>query len=227
MSMQEELNQFERNKVWTLVPIPHGKTIIGTKWIFKNKMDETRLVIRNKARLVAQGYRQEEGIDYDETFVPVHTTMNTLGNSRILLRRSKSKETDAETQHAGESVAIADTTTSLDGFESTKKLKNQPKTAYSIEHVDVDVTFIGSFEINKVMGVADSDLESMPDDKVMSVLGYDDDDSEGLYVADEIVADNVLDKLANITNIGDTNTVSTVSTSAPLTSQEGCSSTNF
>ncbi|GKC83632.1 retrovirus-related pol polyprotein from transposon TNT 1-94, partial [Tanacetum coccineum] len=68
IAMQEELNQFERNKVWTLVPKPHGKTIIGTKWIWKNKMDENGIVLKNKARLVAQGYNQQEGIDYEETF---------------------------------------------------------------------------------------------------------------------------------------------------------------
>ncbi|GJZ19951.1 retrovirus-related pol polyprotein from transposon TNT 1-94 [Tanacetum coccineum] len=56
IAMQEELNQFERNKVWTLVLIPHGKTIIGTKWIWKNKMDEHGVILKNKARLVAQGY---------------------------------------------------------------------------------------------------------------------------------------------------------------------------
>ncbi|GKD84547.1 retrovirus-related pol polyprotein from transposon TNT 1-94 [Tanacetum coccineum] len=71
IAMKEELNQFERNKVWTLVPVPYGKTIIGTKWIFKNKMDENGVVIKNKARLVAQGFRQEEKIDYDETFAHV------------------------------------------------------------------------------------------------------------------------------------------------------------
>ncbi|GJV20641.1 retrovirus-related pol polyprotein from transposon TNT 1-94 [Tanacetum coccineum] len=71
IAMQEELNHFKRNKVWTLVPLPNGKTIIGTKWIYRNKMDEYGIVIKNKARLVAQGYKQEEGIDYDETFAPV------------------------------------------------------------------------------------------------------------------------------------------------------------
>nr|GEV01270.1 retrovirus-related Pol polyprotein from transposon TNT 1-94 [Tanacetum cinerariifolium] len=71
IAMQEELNQFKRNKVWTLVPMPHGKTIFGTKWIFRNKMDENEVVIKDKARLVAQGFRQEERIDYDETFAPV------------------------------------------------------------------------------------------------------------------------------------------------------------
>ncbi|GJX03398.1 retrovirus-related pol polyprotein from transposon TNT 1-94 [Tanacetum coccineum] len=66
-AMQEELNQFERNKVWTLVPKPYGKTIIGTKWIWKNKMDEEGAITKNKAKLVAQGYNQQEGIDYEET----------------------------------------------------------------------------------------------------------------------------------------------------------------
>nr|GEU67738.1 retrovirus-related Pol polyprotein from transposon TNT 1-94 [Tanacetum cinerariifolium] len=71
ITMQEELNQFERNKVWTLVPKPHRKTIIGTKWIWKNKMDEEGAVTKNKARLVAHGYNQQEWIDYKETFVHV------------------------------------------------------------------------------------------------------------------------------------------------------------
>nr|GFA21782.1 retrovirus-related Pol polyprotein from transposon TNT 1-94 [Tanacetum cinerariifolium] len=58
-------------KVWILVPRPKGKTIIKTKWIFKNKKDESILVIQNKARLVAVGYSQQKGIDYDETFALV------------------------------------------------------------------------------------------------------------------------------------------------------------
>nr|GEV65173.1 retrovirus-related Pol polyprotein from transposon TNT 1-94 [Tanacetum cinerariifolium] len=70
-AMQDELDQFARLKVWRLVPRPEGKTIIKTKWIFKNKKDESSMVIRNKARLVAVGYSQQEGIDYDETFSPV------------------------------------------------------------------------------------------------------------------------------------------------------------
>nr|GEX89839.1 retrovirus-related Pol polyprotein from transposon TNT 1-94 [Tanacetum cinerariifolium] len=70
-AMQEELNQFARLKVWRLVPRPEGKSVIKTKWIFKNKNDESSLVIRNKERLVEVGYSQQEGIDYDETFAPV------------------------------------------------------------------------------------------------------------------------------------------------------------
>ena len=70
-AMQEELAEFKRNNVWKLVRRPSDKTDIGTKWVFRNKLDENGTVTRNKARLVAQGYRQEEGIDYDETFAPV------------------------------------------------------------------------------------------------------------------------------------------------------------
>ena len=69
--MHDELLQLQRNDVWTLVPRLEGKHIIGTKWIFCNKTNEEGNVIRNKARLVAQGYFQMEGVDYDETFAPV------------------------------------------------------------------------------------------------------------------------------------------------------------
>nr|GEW80806.1 retrovirus-related Pol polyprotein from transposon TNT 1-94 [Tanacetum cinerariifolium] len=70
-AMQDELNQFSRNKVWRLVPATYGKTIIGSIWVFRNKRDATRNVIKNKARLVSQGYNQQKGIDYDETFALV------------------------------------------------------------------------------------------------------------------------------------------------------------
>ncbi|GKC03196.1 putative ribonuclease H-like domain-containing protein [Tanacetum coccineum] len=70
-AMQEELLQFKLQKVWILVDLPSGKKAIGTKWVFKNKRDERSIVVKNKARLVAQGFRQEEGIDYDEVFAPV------------------------------------------------------------------------------------------------------------------------------------------------------------
>ncbi|GJU88861.1 putative ribonuclease H-like domain-containing protein [Tanacetum coccineum] len=70
-AMQEELLQFNLQEVWTLVDLPIAKRVIGSKWVFRNKKDEKGIVIRNKARLVAQGYTQEEGIDYDEVFAPV------------------------------------------------------------------------------------------------------------------------------------------------------------
>jgi len=68
LAMQEELNQFQRNDVWDLVPKPQQKNIIGTKWVFRNKLNEQGEVVRNKARLIAQGYSQQEDIDYTETF---------------------------------------------------------------------------------------------------------------------------------------------------------------
>jgi hypothetical protein len=70
-AMHDELHQFTRNDVWILVPRPAKQNIIGTKWIFKNKTDEHGTVVRNKARLIAQGYTQIEGADFDETFAPV------------------------------------------------------------------------------------------------------------------------------------------------------------
>ncbi|GAU41293.1 hypothetical protein TSUD_374180 [Trifolium subterraneum] len=70
-AMDEELHQFEKNEVWNLVPFPKDHSIIGTRWVFRNKLDENGKVVRNKARLVAQGYNQQEGIDYNETFALV------------------------------------------------------------------------------------------------------------------------------------------------------------
>eukprot|EP00253_Pinus_taeda_P025917 PITA_25917 len=70
-AMNEELEQIEKNNTWELVPRPHDNNIIGTKWIFKNKLNENGEVIRNKARLVCKGYAQREGIDFEETFAPV------------------------------------------------------------------------------------------------------------------------------------------------------------
>ncbi|GJU49672.1 putative reverse transcriptase domain-containing protein [Tanacetum coccineum] len=81
MAMQEELNQFKTNDVWELVPNPMDMTIIGKKWVYRNKVDENGVVTRNKARLVAQCYNQQEGIDYDETYSPVAR----LESIRILL----------------------------------------------------------------------------------------------------------------------------------------------
>ncbi|GJR18167.1 retrovirus-related pol polyprotein from transposon TNT 1-94 [Tanacetum coccineum] len=70
---EADLNNLETtmNKVWRLVDLPKGKHAIGTKWVYRNKKDERGIVVRNKERLVAQGYTQEEGIDYDEVFAPV------------------------------------------------------------------------------------------------------------------------------------------------------------
>jgi len=73
--------------VWDLVPRPEGMNVIGTKWIYKNKSDENGTMTRNKARLVAQGYTQVEGLNFDETFAHVarlETIRLLLGVSCIL-----------------------------------------------------------------------------------------------------------------------------------------------
>ncbi|GJT42289.1 putative ribonuclease H-like domain-containing protein [Tanacetum coccineum] len=70
-AIQEELLQFKLQQVLVLVDLPHGMKVIGTKWVYRNKRDERGVVVRNKARLVAQGYTQEEGINYDEVFALV------------------------------------------------------------------------------------------------------------------------------------------------------------
>jgi hypothetical protein len=78
--MQEELNNFKRNKVWSLVPHPK-QNVVGTKWVFHNKQDEHGVVTRNKARLVAKRYAQVAGLDFEMTFAPVAR----LESFRILL----------------------------------------------------------------------------------------------------------------------------------------------
>jgi hypothetical protein len=70
-SMNEELDQIEKNDTWELVPRPTNKNVIGSKWVYKNKMNEKGNIVRNKVRLVCKGYAQIEGLDFDETFVPI------------------------------------------------------------------------------------------------------------------------------------------------------------
>jgi hypothetical protein len=70
-AMNDVLDQIEKNNTWEMVHRPEGKNIIGSKWIFKNKLNEQGQVVRNKARLVCKGYAQIEGLDFGETFAPV------------------------------------------------------------------------------------------------------------------------------------------------------------
>jgi hypothetical protein len=85
--MHEDLENFERNQVWVLVPPPSNCHPIGTKWVLKNKQSEDGLVVRNKARLVAAGCCQNEAIDYEEIFAPIAC----LEAIRILLAFAASK----------------------------------------------------------------------------------------------------------------------------------------
>lgn len=69
--MHEELNNFTQNDVWTLVDKPKEHNVIGIKWAFRNKQDKSGMVVRNKAKLVAQGFSQVESLDFGETSAPV------------------------------------------------------------------------------------------------------------------------------------------------------------
>ena len=69
--MQEELEQIERNQVWTLVSRPVDQNIVGTRWVFKNKLNADGKIVRNKARLVAKEYIQEFGVDFEESYALV------------------------------------------------------------------------------------------------------------------------------------------------------------
>jgi hypothetical protein len=70
VAMEEELNNFKCNRVWSLVERPK-LNVVGTKWVFRNKQDEHGVLTRNKARFVAKGYSLVKGLDFDETFAPV------------------------------------------------------------------------------------------------------------------------------------------------------------
>ena len=94
---QEELDQFQKNDVWKLVELPKGKKVVGTKWVFKNKLDEAGKVVKNKARLVAKGYSQQEGIDYTKTYTSVahieaiHILLSFVAHNRMKLYQMDAK----------------------------------------------------------------------------------------------------------------------------------------
>ncbi|XP_059654835.1 uncharacterized mitochondrial protein AtMg00820-like [Cornus florida] len=71
IAMKEELEQIEKNDTWILIPRPNHKNVIGSKWIFRNKLDEKGIVTKNKVRLVCKDFAQIAGLDYDETFALV------------------------------------------------------------------------------------------------------------------------------------------------------------
>lgn len=87
-AMNEELNALKANQTWSLVPLPQGKHSIGCKWVYKLKFQADGSIERHKAKLVAKGYTQREGIDFMETFSPV-AKFTTI---KILLDLAASKQ---------------------------------------------------------------------------------------------------------------------------------------
>ncbi|GJT63255.1 putative ribonuclease H-like domain-containing protein [Tanacetum coccineum] len=133
-SMQEELLQFKRLDVWVLVPLPDNIKPLTLKWLFKNKHDEENTVIRNKSRLVVRGYRQEEGIDFEESFAPV-ARMEAI---RIFLAYAAHKSICVSIRLLCPSPLDADTVNglwlSLQQNQSTVDLKSTKAIPQPVQH---------------------------------------------------------------------------------------------
>nr|GEU74791.1 putative reverse transcriptase domain-containing protein [Tanacetum cinerariifolium] len=117
IAMQEELNQFVANDVWELVPQPKNMIIIGTKLVHRNKLDENGVVSRNKARLVAQGYNQQEGIDYDETYDLVASRNHVKKFLRALPTKWHPKVTEIEESKDLSTISLDELIGNLKVFE--------------------------------------------------------------------------------------------------------------
>jgi hypothetical protein len=137
--MHEELENFERNQVWTLIVPPRDVNVIGTKWVFKNKQGEDGEIVRNKGRLVPQGYRQIEGLNFGETFAPVAH----LEAIRILLAFAASKgfklyQMDVKSAFLNGVIQEEVYVRQAPGFESPKypdKVYKLSKTLYGLKQV--------------------------------------------------------------------------------------------
>ncbi|GJV56858.1 putative ribonuclease H-like domain-containing protein [Tanacetum coccineum] len=127
-SMQEELNEFEHLRVWELIPRPDKVMVITLKWIYKVRLDELGGILKNKARLVARGYRQEEGIDFEESFAPVAR----LESIRIFLAFAAHMnmvvyQMDVKTAFLNGNLREEVYVSQLDGFVNTDNLNHMYK----------------------------------------------------------------------------------------------------
>lgn len=123
-AMKDEIGQIEKNETWELVPRPEGKNVIGGKWIFQNKLDESGKVVRNKARFVCKGYAQQEGVDFGETFAPVAR----LESIRMFLAYTSFKKFTVYQMDVK--------TTFLNGYLEEEVYMEQPEGFESSEHLD-------------------------------------------------------------------------------------------
>jgi hypothetical protein len=159
-ALHEYLNNFKRNKAWSLVPRPK-QNIVGTKWVFRNKQDEYGVVTRNKGRLVAKGYAQVVGLDFEETFAPVAR----LESIRILLayvahHSFKLYQMDVKSAFLNGSIKEEVYVEQLPGFEDNRypdhvykhskalcKLKQAPRAWYECLR---DFLISNAFKVEKV-----------------------------------------------------------------------------
>ena len=121
-AMDEELDRINKNDTWELVPRPKNKNVIGTKWVFRNKLNEYGHVTRNKDRLVCKGYTQVEGIDFEETFSPV-SRMEAI---RLIISYDCSKnikvyQMDVKSTFLNEDLEEEVYIEKLEGFQLTQK----------------------------------------------------------------------------------------------------------
>ena len=175
--MHEELENFERNLVWKLVEPPPQCNPIGTKWVFKNKQDADGVLVRNKAQLVAQGFCQKEGIDFEETFAPVAR----LESIRILLALAASKgfklfQMDIKSVFLNGFIEQDVYVKQPPGFENPKfpnRVFNLQKSLYGLKHAprawyDRLKKFLGSKGFK--MGSIDKTLSLLSDDSDLLIV---------------------------------------------------------
>ncbi|KAL4033395.1 hypothetical protein IC575_006482 [Cucumis melo] len=186
---KEKLLQFKSNNVWTLVPKPDGANIIGTKWIFKNKTDESGSVIRNKACLVAQGYAQVEGVDFDETFAPVY--VYTLNKALYGLKQAPRAWYERLTMYLGKR--------GYSRGETDKTLFiNKTSTDLIVAQIYVDDIIFGGFPktlVNNFINIMKSEFEMSLVGELSCFLGLQiKQRSEGMFISQEKYVKNLVKK---------------------------------
>ncbi|KAA0032212.1 putative gag-pol polyprotein [Cucumis melo var. makuwa] len=204
--MQEELLQFKHNNVWTLVPKLDEVNVIRTKWIFKNKTDESGNVTKNKARLVAQGYAQVEGIDFDETFAPVARLEAICLLLEIsCIRKFKLYQMDVKSAflngYLNEEVFVAQPKGFVDSeFPQHVYKLNKALTSSEliVAQIYVDDIIFGEFPkalVDNFINIMKSDFEMSMVEELSCFLSLQiKQRSEGIFISQEKYAKNVVKK---------------------------------
>ena len=192
-AMQKELNQFKKNDVWDLVPLPNEKNPIGTKWIYKNKLHESGNVIRNKARLVAKGYAQIEGVDFEETFAPVAR----LESIRILLAYASSMgiklfQMDVKSAFLNGEIEEDVYVTQPEGFEDP----HHPDYVYKLKKAIYGLQAPRAWYERLTSHLIENEFECGKVDKTLFIKKIDQDILVAQIYVDDIVFGSTSEKLA-------------------------------